>query len=249
MTVYRLVDQPVFPPPELAEPNGLLAVGGDLSPERLLLGYTMGIFPWFGEDDPFLWWSPDPRCVLFPKDLHVSRSLEKFLRRTDYVVTFDRAFGEVIAQCGRLRQEAGEGTWITPEMLQAYQRLFRLGYAHSIECWSGERLVGGLYGVAMGRFFFGESMFHLAPNASKVAFVTLVRTLAAQRFLLIDCQLPTPHLKSLGAREVSRRQFLALLQKGRLLPTTHPDKGQFPKLPLTIPVPKQGSQALKHACS
>jgi len=234
MPVYRLVEELVFPPPSLAEPNGLLAVGGDLSTPRLLLAYSMGIFPWFNDDDPLLWWSPDPRCVLFPEQLHVSRSLGRTMRRGLYRVTFNKAFGEVIAACAGVRQEQGEETWITLEMLESYQRLHRQGYAHSVECWQGDQLVGGLYGVCLGRFFFGESMFHRHPDASKVAFAALVQSLRVQNFLAIDCQLPTSHLHSLGACDISRQDFLDLLVEGGLQPSTHPSRGLFPVAPMRI---------------
>lgn len=234
MPVYRLVEELVFPPPGLAEPNGLLAVGGDLSTPRLLLAYSMGIFPWFNDDDPLLWWSPDPRCVLFPENLHLSRSLGKTLRRGTYRVTFDKAFGEVISACAQVRRDQGEETWITLEMLEAYQRLRRQGYAHSVECWRDEALVGGLYGVCLGRFFFGESMFHRHPDASKVAFAALARSLSEKKFLAIDCQLPTAHLQSLGAKIISRQEFLDLLAKGGLQPSPHPQRGLFPAVPMAI---------------
>jgi len=233
MPVYRLVEERVFPPPELAESNGLLAVGGDLSPERLLLAYSMGIFPWFNDGDPLLWWSPDPRCVLFPDDLHVSRRLAKRLQRGEFRISFNQAFGEVVTACAGIRRDSGDGTWITMEMLEAYQRLHRLGYAHSVETWQDGELVGGLYGVSIDRFFFGESMFHRVTDASKAAFATLVRTLRQRRFLLVDCQLPTPHLHSLGARDVSRATFLKLLRQGGLNPSSHPLKPQFPEQPAT----------------
>jgi leucyl/phenylalanyl-tRNA---protein transferase len=231
MPVYRLREELVFPPPEFAEDNGLLAIGGDLSPARLLLAYSMGIFPWYNEEDPLLWWSPDPRCVLFPKDLHVSRSLAKVLRQERFKVTFNQAFGEVITACSQVKRKDGVGTWITLEMLEAYQRLHRLGCAHSIEAWQDGQLVGGLYGVGLGRFFFGESMFHRVSNASKVAFVTLVGTLAQRKFLLIDCQMPSQNLQTLGATNISRQRFLELLQKGGLIPSSHPDRGVFPLEP------------------
>lgn len=234
MPVYRLRDDLVFPPPELAEVNGLLAVGGDLSPARLLLAYSMGIFPWFNDDDPLLWWSPDPRCVMFPEELHVSRSLTKLLRQQRFLVTIDQAFGEVITACSQVKRKQGEGTWITLEMLEAYQRLHRLGYAHSIETWCDGQLVGGIYGVSLGRCFFGESMFHRASNASKVAFVTLVHTLQQQKFLMVDCQMPSGHLHSLGARDISRQQFLTSLRQGGVSPSAHPDKGLFPLKPLCV---------------
>lgn len=198
-----------FPPVEeaLTEPNGLLAAGGDLSPERLIDAYARGIFPWFGEGDPLLWWSPDPRMALFVGELHLARSLRKVIRSGRFTVTFDRAFVEVMAGCAAPRDD-GAGTWITPEMYDAYSRLARLGYAHSVETWAGGELVGGLYGVAIGRMFYGESMFAREGNASKVALVTLVRQIERWGFEMIDCQMSTPHLASLGAREVPRAEFL-----------------------------------------
>jgi leucyl/phenylalanyl-tRNA--protein transferase len=225
--VYRLIEQPVFPGPELAEPDGLLAVGGDLSPRRLLLAYSMGIFPWFNEGDPILWWSPDPRCILEPVQLKVSRSLAKVLRQGVFSVTFDKAFDQVVSACARLRREGGEGTWITEEMHWAYCRLHEMGYAHSVESWREGELQGGLYGVSLGRCFFGESMFHRASNASKVAFAALAQGLCKRRFELIDCQLPTPHLESLGAREVSREEYLRRLRQGGVTPSTMPPAGSF----------------------
>jgi leucyl/phenylalanyl-tRNA---protein transferase len=228
MPVYRLREELVFPPPELGTENGLLAVGGDLSPARLLLAYSMGIFPWFSDNDPLLWWSPDPRCVLFPQELRVSRSLNKLLRQERFSVTFNQTFGEVIKACSSVKRKLGEGTWITSEMLEAYQRLHRLGYAHSIEAWQDGQLAGGLYGVSLGRFFFGESMFHRVSNASKVAFVTLVRTLQQRKFILVDCQMPSQNLQTLGARNISRKEFLTLLQKGALFPSAHPERSIFP---------------------
>jgi leucyl/phenylalanyl-tRNA--protein transferase len=197
-----------FPPLEsaLAEPNGLLAAGGDLSAERLLAAYRRGIFPWFSEGDPILWWSPDPRMVLYPAELKVSRSLRKSLRRDDYEIRVDTCFSEVMAACSEPR--AGQaGTWISPAMIDAYTALFSQGYAHSVETWRGDRLVGGLYGLALGRAFFGESMFARAADASKLALVHLVRQLERWEFGLIDCQMRTTHLASLGAREISRAAF------------------------------------------
>lgn len=229
MPVYRLIPQPVFPPPELAEPDGLLAVGGDLSPPRLLLAYSMGIFPWFNEGEPILWWSPDPRCVLAPGELKVSRSLSKVLRRQTFAVTFDRAFREVVTLCAELRRQGGEGTWIGAEMLEAYCRLHEMGFAHSVECWRGGELAGGLYGVCLGRCFFGESMFHRVADASKVAFATLAGRLGERGFELIDCQLPTPHLMSLGTKEVPREEFLRRLRRGGVAPAARPEFGEFPR--------------------
>jgi len=225
--IYRLRDELVFPPPELAEPNGLLAVGGDLSPARLLLAYSMGIFPWFTEHDPILWWSPDPRFVLEFADLRVSRSLAKVLRRGTFDVRFDSSFAEVITACARTRRPGQEGSWITSEMLQSYQRLHQLGHAHSVEVWSQGSLAGGLYGVALGRCFFGESMFFRVPDASKVALVALVEHLRARDFELLDCQMPTAHLASLGARGIPRDEFARRLRRGGVVPSPHPPQGAF----------------------
>jgi leucyl/phenylalanyl-tRNA--protein transferase len=190
----------------------LLAAGGDLSPERLLEGYRLGIFPWFSEGDPILWWSPDPRMVLFPSELKVSRSLGKTLRNLRYEVRFDSAFGEVIASCSAPRKGA-PGTWIGDAMVDAYLELHRLGYAHSVETWIDGGLGGGLYGVALGGVFFGESMFSRVRDASKIALAALVARLRAEGFGLIDCQMHTRHLESLGAREIPRSRFSRLLEE------------------------------------
>ena len=197
-----------FPPLETAlrEPNGLLAAGGDLRPERLLAAYRHGCFPWYQEGQPLLWWSPDPRTVLFPDELHVSRSLRKRMRHGDYQVTFDKAFAEVVQGCAGPRSYA-DGTWITTPMQDAYIRLHEMGVAHSVEVWQQGQLVGGLYGLAMGELFFGESMFSRATDASKVGFVTLVERLREWGFALIDCQMPTRHLESFGARSIPRAAF------------------------------------------
>jgi leucyl/phenylalanyl-tRNA--protein transferase len=213
MSVFRLHDEIVFPAPELADDDGLLAVGGDLSMERLVLAYSMGIFPWYSDDSPILWWSPDPRLVLMPEDLKVSRSLRQTIRKEVYRVTFDMAFDRVIRNCAEVSRKGEAGTWITEEMILAYCRLHREGHAHSIESWYGDELAGGLYGVAIGGVFFGESMFSLRSDASKVAFVKIVQQLAENGFKLIDCQMTTRHLVSLGAKEISRRNFLMLLDK------------------------------------
>jgi leucyl/phenylalanyl-tRNA--protein transferase len=201
-----------FPPVHTAleEPNGLLAAGGDLSPERLLEAYRHGIFPWFSPGDPILWWSPDPRMVLFPSELKVSRSLAKVLRNRPYEVRFDTAFREVMMACAEPRKDQ-EGTWITPFMVEAYTRLHELGFAHSVEVWIDDRLAGGLYGVAIGRMFYGESMFSRERDTSKIAFVYLVRQLELWNYGMIDCQMKTSHLASLGAREIPRQDFLARL--------------------------------------
>lgn len=200
-----------FPPVSraLAEPNGLLAAGGDLSPQRLLAAYRQGIFPWFSAGEPLLWWSPDPRMVLFPEELRITRSLAKTLRNADYQVRLDTAFAAVIAACAAIPREGQSGTWITAEMQAAYSRLHALGHAHSVETWHGGRLVGGLYGVACGRVFCGESMFSCATDASKIALAHLCRFLAAHGFGIIDCQMHTPHLSSLGARPIPRADYVA----------------------------------------
>ncbi len=204
----------VFPPLSKAmrEPNGLLAAGGDLSPERLIQAYRHGCFPWFEEGQPILWWSPDPRTVLLPAEVHVSRSLRKVLRQGRFRVTFDRDFAAVIAECAGPRNYT-DGTWITDDMQRAYLALHDQGHAHSVEVWDGDALVGGLYGLAMGRLFFGESMFSRADNASKVGFVTLVEHLEQAGFVLIDCQMPTDHLHSLGARSIPREVFAGYLSQ------------------------------------
>ncbi|POA99026.1 leucyl/phenylalanyl-tRNA--protein transferase [Chromobacterium sinusclupearum] len=206
--------EPVFPPvtQALSHPNGLLAAGGDLSPRRILSAYCEGIFPWFSEDEPILWWSPAPRMVLYPEELKVSRSLAKTLRNLDYEIRVDSAFDEVMRACAEPR--AGQdGTWIVPEMVAAYCQLHQLGYAHSFETWIDGELAGGLYGVAIGRMFYGESMFSRRTDASKLAFVHMVRHLAGQGVGMIDCQMHTSHLASLGARLVPRDVFLATLKE------------------------------------
>jgi len=204
-----------FPPVEhaLHEPDGLLAVGGDLAPERILNAYRHGIFPWFSPGQPILWWSPDPRAVLFPDKLKVSRSLRKTLNKGSFHVRFDTAFTQVIRACADTPRRGQAGTWITAEMQQAYLKLHQMGYAHSAESWSGEELVGGLYGIRLGRIFFGESMFSHRTDASKVAFVHLVRKLQEEGVVLIDCQVTTDHLLSLGAEKIPRRRFVELLRQ------------------------------------
>lgn len=210
--IFRLPREIVFPEPALAEPTGLLAVGGDLSPERLLVAYASGIFPWFEETQPILWWSPDPRLVLLPDALHVPRSLAKVMRRGTYEVRTDTAFAEVIERCAAVVRPDQEGTWITEDMQAAYVRLHELGWAHSAEAWKDGELVGGLYGVGLGSAFFGESMFAEAPDASKVAFVTLVQDLRARGCDLVDCQVRTEHLARFGAIEMSRAEYLRRLR-------------------------------------
>ena len=208
----RLQNPSYFPPVETAlrEPNGLLAMGGDLSPERLLDAYRHGIFPWFNPGEPILWWSPDPRMVLVPGEIRVSRSLAKRIRNAGFEVRLDTAFIDVMRACAEPREGAG-GTWISPAMIAAYTRLHQAGYAHSVETWHDGRLVGGLYGVSIGRMFYGESMFSREPDASKVALVRLTRQLQQWEFGLIDCQMETAHLASLGARTMPRATFTVRL--------------------------------------
>ncbi|MDO8960449.1 MAG: leucyl/phenylalanyl-tRNA--protein transferase [Rhodocyclaceae bacterium] len=203
----------IFPPIDqaLTEPNGLLAVGGDLSPERLLAAYRRGIFPWYSPGEPILWWSPDPRMVLFPDQLKITRSLAKTLRHGDYTVKLDTAFDRVIAACAAAPRPGQSGTWISPAMQAAYLRLHALGYAHSVETWRSGKLVGGLYGIALGRAFFGESMFSHATDASKIALAHLCAYLARREFGIIDCQMETSHLATLGASPIPRDDFLARL--------------------------------------
>jgi leucyl/phenylalanyl-tRNA--protein transferase len=203
-----------FPPIEhaLEDPNGLLAAGGDLTPKRLIDAYSKGIFPWFEQDQPILWWSPSPRAVLFPEKLHISRSLRKTLRKKIYHVTLDTAFTQVITACSQPRSYS-DGTWITEDMIAAYIRLHELGYAHSVEAWRDGELVGGLYGIALGKLFFGESMFSRATDASKVAFVHLAKQLQIWNYKLIDCQVENPHLNSLGASLMPRHDFKTYLQR------------------------------------
>jgi leucyl/phenylalanyl-tRNA--protein transferase len=207
-----------FPPPEDAE-DGLLAVGGDLSTERLVLAYSSGIFPWYGAGQPILWHSPDPRCVIPTDRVHVGRSLRRVIAKGDLVIRFDTAFAPVIAACKSTPRPGQDGTWITGDMERAYVRLFEEGYAHSIETWLGDDLVGGLYGVSLGRVFFGESMFSWQPNASKVALVKLAETLHDWGFPIIDAQVPTPTTLALGAEEWPRERFLHLLREELRFPT------------------------------
>ena len=219
MPVFRLSNNLSFPPSHMAIEEGLLAVGGDLSIQRLVLAYSQGIFPWYAEDDPILWWSPDPRLVLYPSELHVPRSLQRLMRRERFSISIDRAFGQVIRGCAGRRGPDHPGTWIVPEMIKAYERLHQVGLAHSVEAWEGDMLVGGLYGVSLGDCFFGESMFMRVSNASKVALVCLVKGLKREGFQLVDCQVTTEHLMQFGAREIPRNQFMQSLQRALKRPT------------------------------
>ena len=213
MPVFRLTEDLAFPPSELAEDDGLLAVGGDLSVDRLILGYSMGIFPWYSDGYPILWWSPNPRLILIPQELKVSRSLRQTIKKDIYTITMDKAFEQVISNCADIRRGEDDGTWITSEMKEAYIQLHNAGYAHSVEAWNADELAGGLYGVILGRAFFGESMFAKKNDASKVAFVKFAEFLIKRGFELIDCQVTTRHLMNFGAREVSRAEFLKMLTK------------------------------------
>ena len=212
MTVYRLSNDLVFPNPSLSDDDGLLAIEGDLSVQRLLLAYSNGIFPWYSDDDPILWWSPDPRFIIYPKDIKTSHSMKKLIKKNTYKVTFDTCFRDVISNCSSVREKTG--TWITPEMIEAYCNLYELGFAHSVETWLDDKLVGGLYGVSLGKCFFGESMFSTMDNASKTAFIALGKVLESKGFILIDCQVHTNHLESLGAINMPRKEFLEIVKKG-----------------------------------
>jgi leucyl/phenylalanyl-tRNA--protein transferase len=226
MPIFRLREKGDFPPAQRAGRDGLLAVGGDLSPQRLLRAYGRGIFPWYSEGEPILWWSPTPRFVLFPAEFHCGATLRKVLRRGDFSFSFDRAFAEVIQACA-LPRRGQPGTWITPDMLAAYVVLHRLGYAHSLEAWRGGRLAGGLYGISLGRCFFAESMFHFENGASKAALAVLTKALLNMDFTFIDCQVPTPHLAAWGARSIPRRRYLQLLSTGLRWRTLRGDWGKI----------------------
>jgi leucyl/phenylalanyl-tRNA---protein transferase len=213
MPVFWLDENLSFPPPERTDRSGILAVGGDLSPARLLLAYRQGIFPWFNPEDPILWWSPDPRFVLFPEELKIARSMRPYFNKARFSISLDSNFEAVMRACSEQYRPGQGGTWITDDMIQAYCELHRMGYAHSVEVWQAGQLVAGLYGIALGRVFFGESMFSTVSNASKYGFIALVKRLHQLGFRLIDCQQETPHLTSLGARGISRGQFMELLRE------------------------------------
>ena len=212
MPVFSLDEALIFPHPVLREPDGLMAVGGDLSPQRLLLAYRWGIFPWYHSDQPVLWWWLAPRLMVNPKEVHISRSLRRVLNQNHFEVTYNQDFNAVITHCSTIEREGQEGTWIVPEMITAYQKLHDLGYAHSVEVYEDSRLAGGIYGISLGRIFFGESMFSLKPNASKVAFVHLAQLLVARGFDWIDCQQDTPHMRSLGGELIDEELFLSILR-------------------------------------
>ncbi|MBN2545898.1 MAG: leucyl/phenylalanyl-tRNA--protein transferase [Spirochaetes bacterium] len=212
LNLFFLDDKLVFPPVETATKEGIIAIGGDLSVKRLILAYSSGIFPWYSETEPILWWSPDPRFVLFPQNIKISKSLKKFNKKNIYKITFDKDFENVINMCSKLRSK--KGTWLTNEMIEAYIALHNEGYAHSVEAWHNNKLAGGLYGVSLGRCFFGESMFFIMENASKVCLITLAETLLKKEFLFIDSQVYTRHLENFGACNISRNDYIDLLKKG-----------------------------------
>jgi leucyl/phenylalanyl-tRNA--protein transferase len=213
MPVFQLSSNILFPSPELAEPDGLLALGGDLSPERLLAAYRQGIFPWYSESEPILWWSPSPRLVLLPELFHLPKRLARTIRQQRFQITTDTAFDKTITACGVLREQSGQGTWITPAMREAYISLHELGFAHSVECWQDGKLAGGLYGVQLDQMFFGESMFSCIRDASKVALATLVQNAESLDIRAIDCQMTTNHLLGFGAQEMSRQEFQDILDQ------------------------------------
>ncbi len=208
-----------FPPVHTGTPEGIVATGGSVSPGMLISAYSQGIFPWYSENEPILWWSPDPRFVLFFENLHVSASMKKLLKKGRFQLTFDTAFREVITACGRAKRPGQEGTWITPEMIEGYTALHEIGYAHSLEVWERGVLAGGLYGVSLGRCFFGESMFTKVSNASKIALICLSKTLEAANFHFIDSQVYNPHMASLGAADISRERYFELLREGLTYPS------------------------------
>ncbi|MEC8637722.1 MAG: leucyl/phenylalanyl-tRNA--protein transferase [Bacteroidota bacterium] len=209
--MYRLTDALLFPSPEQASAEGIVAVGGDLKPERVMLAYRKGIFPWFESDDFLLWWSPDPRMVLFPDQVKISKSMRAVLRKKQFEVTFNKAFDDVVEACAKVKRFGQNGTWITPGLMEVYSTLHTQGHAHSVEVWEEDFLVGGLYGIDLGTVFCGESMFSKANNASKVALISLAKELKKNKYELIDCQVPTQHLASMGAESIPRSEFLTYL--------------------------------------
>ena len=212
MPVFRLSDEYIFPPVEYANEMGILAIGGDLMPERLLTAYTAGVFPWYSKNEPILWWSPDPRFVIFPKEIIISKSMKKVIKKHVFDIKADTAFDKVIQHCSVIPRKRQKGTWITEEMINAYIMLNRLGFAHSIEAWKDDELVGGLYGVSLGGMFFGESMFSFEDNASKAALIALADKLIQMKFELIDSQVYTPHLETLGGMNISRESYISILK-------------------------------------
>jgi len=232
-----------FPHPGQAGPDGLLAVGGDLSPQRLMEAYSRGIFPWYGPGSPILWWSPDPRLILFPDSLHIPRSLRRVLNSGKFTITADQAFKKVIECCAGVRRAGGHGTWLVPEMVSAYVRLHHMGMAHSVEAWHCGRLAGGIYGVTMGGIFFGESMFYRVPDASKTTLVYLCSILKKKGYLLMDCQQTTQHMLRFGAEEVSRTFFLTQLRKGINKPADRPGKWNLSLHSSELLIPQDGGMS------
>lgn len=219
MPIFKLTDELVFPDPSYAEEEGVLAIGGDLSVDRLILAYANGIFPWPRANAPLLWWSPDPRMVLYPKDYKPSKSLLQLIRSNKYTITYDKAFASVIKECALIPRHGQDGTWITKDMIRAYLRMHREGFAHSVETWCDGELVGGLYGISLGKVFFGESMFYKKRDASKFAFYHLIQVLNKWNFELIDAQQDTPHMRSLGAIIIPRDEFMSILEDAVSQPT------------------------------
>ncbi len=230
MPVYQLPREPLFPHPDEAESDGLLAIGGDLSPRRLVAAYASGIFPWYNDGDPILWWSPNPRMVLWPSKFKTSKSLLQQINRKTFDIRVDFAFDEVISRCKAVTRPGQNGTWITDEVLDAYINMHKMGLAHSVEAWQGNKLVGGLYGLSIGTMFYGESMFHLRTGASKVAFYYLAKIAIKLNIELIDCQVPNPHLFSLGAEELERAKFLDIIANAIEQPTIQGNWGKLPQL-------------------
>lgn len=229
MPIFSLTDKIEFPPVELADSIGILARGGDLSLERMLEAYSHGIFPWFGERQPILWWSPDPRYVIFSENLHISRSMRKILRQHRFEIRYDTQFRKVLEECANIPRKHESGTWLTDDLIEAYVRLHKYGVCHSAEAWQGDRLVGGLFGVCIGRYFSGESMFTRVSNASKAAFLTLAQKLFSLGFRFIDCQTRTSHLISLGATAIPRTKFMELLQEALTYETLLGNWGKLPE--------------------
>ncbi len=220
MPVFRIPREIIFPDPDFADPDGLLAVGGDLSQVRLLEAYRQGIFPWYSGNEPLLWWSPAPRLILVPKEFHLPRRLARIIRKNIFTITVNTAFAEVVRHCAGTRLQSGEGTWITDDMARAYNKMHRAGYCHSIECWQDNKLVGGLYGLCLDKVFFGESMFSTVSNSSKVALAKLVEICLKKNIAMIDCQMTTRHLLQFGAKEINRTVFRGNLS--RLITTMAP---------------------------
>ena len=229
MTIYKLSDDLIFPDPSQAEDEGLLAVGGDLRLERILLAYSMGIFPWYSDGQPLLWWSPNPRAILIPDQVHISKSLRRTLKSRKFSLRFDSRFEDVIRNCSNAKRDGQPGTWITEDMIEAYCGLHKTGFAHSVEAYRERELVGGLYGISLGKAFFGESMFSHQADASKIALVTLAKLAGNLNFDFIDCQLPTEHLSSMGAVDISRDEYL--LKLGFAL-SSHTFRGNWSKYDL-----------------